>query len=348
VSAVRTGLRRALGAAPAKLLGWAVALRNRRYARPGGAWRAGVPVLSVGNLAVGGTGKTPMVLWLCSALLDDGRRPAVITRGYGGSAGRGPLWVSRGAGPLVDARDGGDEPVMLARALAGVRIVAGSDRRAGALAAIAAGSDVVVLDDGFQHRRVARDLDIVLVDGRDPFAGGRLLPAGDLREPPGALARADIVVLSGLRHDDPAEAARVAIARVAPRAAVMSAGRELRGFADAAGAAQPAPRRAVAFCAIAHPERFRSDLASLGIEIVAFRAFRDHHRFRPAELHELQRAAASCDAALVTTEKDLARMDDRNAGVPLQGLLTLVMRAAVHDADALLGRVRRALAESGR
>jgi tetraacyldisaccharide 4'-kinase len=282
----------------AALWGLAVSVRNRRFDRGEGVVRVEVPVVSVGNLAVGGTGKTPMTAWLAARLSAAGLRPAIVTRGYGGRAGAGPLDVSRGSGPLVDARLGGDEPVLLAT-MTSAAVIAGSDRVAGARRAIELGADVVLLDDGFQHRRLARDLDVVLLDAAHPFGNGRLLPAGPLREPPGSLARAGIVVLTRWNGEPPPSDVAAPIVRARHRAA---------GFRDAAGRETAPPARALAFCGIARPESFLESLRGAGVEIAGVRVFPDHHPFRDAELRELADGARSRGAAIVTTMKDLVRL----------------------------------------
>jgi len=158
----------ALLSLPSLIFGAAVRLRNHLYDRPGASRRAPIPVLSVGNLTVGGTGKTPLVAWLARRLREQGLTPAVVSRGYGGTAGRGPLVVTQGGEPNCGAEVCGDEPFELARMLSGVVVIVGSDRLAGAEEAARQGADVVILDDGFQHRRLARDLDIVLLDSSNP------------------------------------------------------------------------------------------------------------------------------------------------------------------------------------
>jgi tetraacyldisaccharide 4'-kinase len=287
----------------------AVRMRNRFWDRPHAAHRAELPVISVGNLTVGGTGKTPVVAWLCTHLLERGRRPAVVTRGYGGEAGRGPVDVSAGDGPLAGPEIAGDEPFMLARSIPGLVVVAGSDRVSGATRARELGADVVVLDDGFQHRRLARDLDIVLVDSAGPFGNGRLLPSGILREPISSLGRAGIVVITRCRAESDTAGIEEVIRRHSRSVPVVRAGIGGGGFVDIEGRSVSVPRRAVAFCGIGNPGSFRELLERSGVEVAEFRPFRDHHPYRVEEIEALRSAAGRLGASLVTTEKDLARLE---------------------------------------
>jgi tetraacyldisaccharide 4'-kinase len=324
--------------------GAAVRARNRRYDRGDATRRAPIPVLSVGNLAAGGTGKTPMVAWLVRRLEREGRNPAVVTRGYGGRAGRGPLLVSSGQGPLAGPEICGDEAVLLARALPGVRVVAGSDRFAGASVAAVEGAGVVVLDDGFQHRGLARDLDLVLLDGTDPFGNGRLLPAGPLREPKDALARASAVVVTRCSPGAEISAIAAEVARHAPGIPVLRAGHRRVGFVSRSGAPVARPARAVAFCGIGNPVPFLRDLEEEGVEVAAARVFSDHHPYQRREIEGLAKLAVRHGAVLVTTEKDLVRVPTA-AG---ESVLALRIEATVHDEELLLALLRDALRGAGR
>lgn len=318
-----------------------VRVRNRLYDRPAAVRRASIPVVSVGNLTVGGTGKTPIVAWLARQLQAMQRSPAIVSRGYGGNAGRGPVIVSSGTGPLCGPERCGDEPFLLACSLRGVPVVVGADRWAGAEAARAQGADLVILDDGFQHRRLGRDLDLVLVDSNKPLGEERMLPAGRLREPLHALRRADLVLIT---RADPQE--RYAwIERVvrehAPATPLLLAGHRPVGFFDAQGRPAEPPARAVAFCGIGSPEPFRDDLRGQAVELVAFRVYRDHHVYTHQELVELQRRSRAHEAALVTTEKDLARLRRSGASDLPQELLVLRIEAVVYGPEPLLEVLRR-------
>lgn len=332
------------------LYGALLRLRNALYDRGGRAVRrASLPVLSVGNITVGGTGKTPFVGWLSRELQSRGRRPAVVSRGYRGRAGRGPLTVSDGRGPVVTADRCGDEPFMLAQTLPGVVVVVGSNRFLGVEAAARLGADVAILDDGFQHRGLARELDIVLLDAGNPFGHDRLLPAGLLREPVRGLKRADVVLITRSDPDDAIATIEKAIREHNTRAPILRAGHRALGLFDGRGEAADPPRRAVAFCGIGNPDRFRVDLESQGLELVAFRAHRDHHPFAAHEIAELHALAAEQRAALITTRKDRTRIGgELSNGLDDPPLLTLEIEVQIHDPGPLCDAVSRALERDGR
>ena len=248
------------------------------------------PVISVGNLTVGGTGKTPMVIWLAEKLIAEGKRVAILSRGYGGSNGTSDEIE------LMKHRLEG-------RALFGV----GPDRYAEGQRLEPAGVDVFVLDDGFQHLQLARDVDIVLVDSTRPLKKEFVLPAGRLREPRSALRRAHLVVFSRTEQSKLSPDAVPS----SPLFAAYLANSKLLGFRKhGADNYRHALRPSLvgpyfAFCGIGNPDAFFADLQRWGLHLVGRRAFRDHHRYSFSEIEALQAEATQAGAAaLVTTEKD--------------------------------------------
>lgn len=278
--------------------------------------RAARPVVSVGNVAAGGTGKTPFVRWLAAELLRRGRHPSILTRGYGRSS-RGTVVVSDGRGTRADVAASGDEPALLARALPAVPIVADEKRAAAAARAesLDAPVDLHLLDDGFSHVGLARDVDVVLLDATAPDAGGALLPAGLLREPLSALARADLIVVTKTEQADPAAAVEIS-RRHAPGVPLYRARTDVLGVFDRDGAnVDPADLPAgttVAVAGIARPAAFRATLDGMGIAPAELLAFRDHEPYGPATLGRIERALEESGAtAVVTTEKDAVKLEPR-------------------------------------
>ncbi len=268
------------------------------------------PVVSVGNLTVGGTGKTPVVVWIARMLRDRGCRPAVLSRGYGGRAKAAVNIVSDGDRLHMGWREAGDEPVMMAGALHGVPVLTGPKRLlTGRFAATHFGADVLILDDGFQHRSVARDIDIVLVDAVRPFGNGFLLPRGPLREAPRALRRAGIL----LRTGDAGRCEPLPEEGLVP--SFRGVHRPLELVEASTGARTPAEtlqgQRVFAFAGIGCPEGFRRSLAALGAEVSSFHAFPDHHPYDRSDMERIHGFARRCKAfRIVTTEKDGVRLAD--------------------------------------
>jgi tetraacyldisaccharide 4'-kinase len=292
------------------------------------------PVISVGNLSVGGSGKTPVVARVAEILRDAGRPVAVLSRGYGGSFRGDALVVSDGAAVLADAAEAGDEPVMLARALPGVVVAVGRRRDAvGREVEARFGRRVHVLDDGFQHLRLERDLDLLCLDVRD--LDDRPMPAGRLREWPSAAARADIALLTRLEAASEEELAALE--------ARLGAGRTFRvtrraaGWRTLDGRSAPAPARAFLLAAIARPERFERDVAVGGTAAIGRAFFRDHHRFRAEELAAVAAEARGAGAdAIATTAKDAVRLPASAFGVPV---VVLEIAAAIAGEERLRERL---------
>lgn len=273
-------------------------------------------VISVGNITAGGTGKTPAVQYIARTLEARGLRVAIVARGYGGTYSASGAVVSDGKALLLNAEQGGDEPVLHARTLPAVPVVIGSDRVAAVRLALERFQPaVVLLDDGFQYWSVPRDLDLVLLDARRPFDNGHLLPRGRLREPPDELRRADALLLTRCDLATPAqlEAARVAIGRysTAPLFDSVHASAGVRD--EATGAVQPLDAlqgKAVALAsALADNAAFAHAVERCGAPVVAHLARRDHHRWTERELRDLSKRASAAGAqVLVTTEKDAVKM----------------------------------------
>jgi tetraacyldisaccharide 4'-kinase len=280
--------------------GWATRLRNRLYDRgwkP--AYRVAVPVVSVGNLTLGGTGKTPFVEYVAAAYQRWGHRVALLSRGYGGRGGLN------------------DEAQVLQTSLPDVPHLQGPDRVALAERAVREfGVEVLVLDDGFQHRRLARDLDIVLVDATQPWGHGRLFPRGLLREDPASLRRANLVALT--RCDQVAEKERGRLREVvswfAPHVPVVETAHRPAHLIGAAGAvASPETLRGrpiAAFCGIGNPAAFRTTLQGLGLTVAEFLVFPDHHAYPPADVEALHLWARhlTSGSVAITTQKDLTKL----------------------------------------
>jgi tetraacyldisaccharide 4'-kinase len=285
---------------PLSLLFRAVtALRRSAYARGFlSARRVRVPVVIVGNITVGGTGKTPLVLWLARFLQQHGKRPAIVSRGYGGNAVE-PLEVSTDA----DARAVGDEPLLIARR-SECPVWIGRDRVAAAEGLLAAHPecDVVIADDGLQHYRLARDVEIAVVDRQRGLGNGLLLPAGPLREPPARLESVDALVLNGVR----ASAEPVLSLSKGPASTVFemrligSRFRNLRDPDIEVGPEYFEGKRVTAIAGIGYPPRFFAQLAALGI-MFSSRAFPDHHAYAASDFE-----FAGTDAVLMT-EKDAVK-----------------------------------------
>ncbi len=273
--------------------------------------RLGAPVVSVGNLTFGGTGKTPTVIALARDLVRHGRRPAVLTRGWG-RATDAPM-VAVAPDERLHPEVCGDEPLEIAFRLPGVPVVVDGDRVRGGAEAIRRGADVLLLDDGFQHLRVARDVDLLLVDAGDPWGGGRLPPAGRLREPADGLRRADLVVVTKLAPDDGDRLAELVdeIHRLAPRMPVLGARLAPTRVRTEAGwrpVSELRGRRVVAFAGLGRPEGFLDSLRQAGAEPAACRWFPDHHDYAGGELSVVLAEADRLGAVAVTTRKDAVKL----------------------------------------
>ncbi|MCS7157134.1 MAG: tetraacyldisaccharide 4'-kinase [Blastocatellia bacterium] len=314
-----------------------LALYKAGYVKPK---RARAFTISVGNLTVGGTGKTPLVEYIARLLLAEGYRPSVISRGYGRRS-RAPLvLVSDGARVQATVFDAGDEPLLLARRLPGVVIAVGAGRHT-----VARHlddwfqPDVHILDDAFQHLALDRDLNLLLIDALDPFGGEELLPLGRLREPLSEIARASAIVVTRADHPFDQLSLEARLRELAGPIPIFYSYHEIvELFAPRTGDTlfpQKLYGRTIgAFCAVGNPHLFRHDLAHYRARIAYFRSFRDHHWYTPRDLARVFKEAESAGAEfLVTTEKDWVRLD----ALPLPETLPLYVariEARFEDAEA--------------
>jgi len=276
-------------------------------------YRAPVPVISVGNLAAGGTGKTPVVDYIARYLLDQGRRVAIVSRGYGGENHPGVQLVCAGNGPMLTPRQVGDEPYLLARRNPRALVLTARRRCEGVRKAVAElAADVVLLDDGFQHRAVARDLDIVLLDARRPLGNGLPLPAGHLREFPSALRRGNLFILTR-SPEHPVAALKL------PGPVLHSRHHLSPSLRGSDGSSLPfgelIGKKGLAFAGIADPGSFFAALQQRGLTLGKTLSFADHCRYNAEELEQLRRSAAEVDY-LITTEKDGVKLGDLAFDLP--------------------------------
>jgi len=294
-------LRLFLGAAAA---GYSIIIRLRNFLYSSGllkTHRANVPVISVGNITAGGTGKTPLVVWLCKLLQQKQIRCAILTRGY-----------KTTKNSKLKTQNYLDEPTILAESCPDAKVIINPDRVAAAVEAVDRfGAEVLIMDDGFQHRRLARDLDIVTIDATCPFGYNKILPAGLLREPLSALTRADAVVITRSDQTNEAELARleeklrevnpgmiIAKSIHKPICAKSPDGKE-------AGIEQLRDKRIFAFCGIGNPGAFLETIKGLGARLVGSKIYDDHYRYTDSAIADIYKQAKSLEADLIlTTQKD--------------------------------------------
>ena len=287
-----------------------IGYRARRFSDLKRQRRLPKKVICVGNLTTGGTGKTPATIALSKEARKRGFTPCVLTRGYKGSL-EGPVIVKSG----MDARDVGDEPLLMAEKLEGIAVIKGADRHASGMFAldnVKPEPDLFILDDGFQHRRLFRDLDILLVNSKNPFDNGRLLPMGVLREPMSQMKRAGVVVMTRSTGEDLTDLMQF-IRKYNSHAPVFEAShapvslRKLNG--DEMPLGELEGREVFAFCAIAGPQNFIDDLRRAGADVMGHKAYRDHHVYTQGDIDVIGQVAKECGAEwIVTTEKDIMRL----------------------------------------
>ncbi len=305
-----------------------IALKNQK--------RLPLRVVSVGNITLGGTGKTPAVIAIAQEAQKRGFRPVILTRGYRGNA-HGPCFVTKGEGPLLTPGQSGDEPALMAERLEGVPIVKGADRYEAGMFALresgiqdsvsgtssSAVSDtrppnpLFILDDGFQHLKLYRDLDILLINAEEPFGNRKLLPAGRLREPLTGLGRADIIMITKAKREDAGLIAE--IRQYNNRAPIFFSEHRIVGVRTPAGQMK-APdslrnNSVFCFCGLADPDAFRSTMAGSGASVAGMKIYRDHHLYTQQDLAQISKEAGFSGASfIVTTEKDWVKV--RNLDLP--------------------------------
>lgn len=323
----------------------------------------GARVISVGNITTGGTGKTPLVAYIAEVLAARGERACILTRGYRRANPRQRVLVSDGEHVLVDAQQGGDEPIELARKLIGKAIVLADAERVSAAewALRKFGVTVFVLDDGFQHRKAERDLDIVCIDATDPFGGNRTLPFGRLREPLRGLARADAFVITRSDLAGDVTDLRSKLLRSNPRAAIFEAKNVIsavtaieefhaktQGTQREENVWKPLEQirpsaedgiRITAFCALGNPDSFFVQLLSEfekreseDLDLAIAKPFPDHHCFQQKDIDELEKQAKDRNIhAFLTTAKDAAKLSDLKFTIPC---FVVQIETAIDDGEA--------------
>lgn len=305
--------------------------------------KLGCKILSIGNITVGGTGKTPAAIMVAGLLKENGFRPAVLSRGYGGNAEGKITVVSDGKQVKGKAAESGDEPVLIAQALKNIPVLTGKNRyAAGKYALENLAPDVIILDDGFQHRSLFRDIDIVLLDAGRPFGNGRLLPQGPLREPSNSLARADAVVMT--RAAQTSKELEGLLKSIAPMVRIFKACHVPQAVIDhGKGASYPPEflkgKKIAAFCAIADPASFRRTIEELGGNVLFFRNYLDHHRYSAQDLMDIAKESGPADIIL-TTEKDGVKIEHG----ALNNLYLLGIKMVIQDSgfsEWLISRLKK-------
>ncbi len=324
----------------APFYGAAMAMRAKLYGKGIMSRHSlGVPVVSVGNLTMGGTGKTPMVIYLARLLAS--RKVAIVSRGYRGKARGKVNVVSDGNAVLLDAAQAGDEPYLMASLLPGVPVITGKKRAlAGFYGVEKLGAEVVLLDDGFQHLAVERDLDIVLFKVDSFLGNNRIFPGGDMREPLSALERGHCFVLTCVddNNRDRAQALKQALQGRFPGKPIFFSEYKPTCLVDGQGKEYDhstlAGQKVGAFCGLAQPSYFRKSLEQAGFVVENFAAFPDHHRYSVRQIAAL---ASACQEggemkSLVTTEKDLVKLKGIACDLPLYALrMDVVMEKGFDD-----------------
>jgi len=306
-----------------------------------------VPVISIGNITVGGTGKTPLVAHISRLLANEGRNVCILTRGYGRKDAAKRIVVSDGFQVLADVAESGDEPFWLAEKLKGVAAVICDPVRsaAGQWAIEHLDSNALVLDDGFQHLQLARDLNILAIDATNPWGGGRLLPSGGLREAPHGAARADCVIITRAAPDSNIQELKTTLRKLPGDRPIFishmrtTSVRELRAsrVEPGVGITQPV----AAFCAVGNPASFFDHLSKAGLTLAHNHVFPDHHHYKQADIDRVSKEARRAGAAsLITTAKDAVKLRELQFDLPCY---ILEIEISIAEEDKLVELIRTAI-----
>lgn len=312
------------------------------------ATRLTVPVISVGNITVGGTGKTPLVEFFCRALAREGRKVCVLTRGYKREQPENRVLVSDGNTVHATVTEAGDEAFLLAQTLKGVAAVISDSKRAAAgnWAVQELGSDVFVLDDGYQHLQLARDLNLLIIDASDPWGGNRLLPTGRLREPLSGISRADCIVVT--RADNPDNTISL-IAQLRKRASCSIFTSRMRKTGvrtlDANRVDDAVFGQSLsAFCGVGNPKSFYEQLRRSGFKLRSTHSFPDHHKYQQRDIDEIcAKAVSERVTGLITTAKDAVKLQSLQFDLPCY---VFEIECAIDEEASLLALMREALTGS--
>jgi tetraacyldisaccharide 4'-kinase len=292
------------------------------------SFESGVKTISVGNITVGGTGKTPLVAMISETLLNEGEKVCILTRGYGRDNPKERVLVADGQRILADAREAGDEPFELAQKLSGKAVIVADANRAeaGKWALAEFGVTVFILDDGFQHLRLRRDLDLVLLDATNPFGNGKMLPAGVLRESVHSLKHADAVIITRTNLAADVSAIKTKVVEINPDCRIFASRNEftdpikLKGFLSEKKTYPKAKiqnLKATAFCALGNPDNFFAQLKQEGFSLTASQSFPDHHIYTQSEIKNLEKKAVESGAEiLLTTAKDAVKLTHLKFNLP--------------------------------
>jgi len=293
------------------------------------------PVISIGNLTTGGTGKTPLVEYVARLIAARGKKVCILTRGYGRKDPHLQVIVSDGYSVLASPAEAGDEPYLLATKLSGLAaVVSSADRIAAGQEAINDfGTDCFVLDDGFQHLRLARDLNVVTIDATNPWGGGSLLPHGRLRETPEGLSRADCVVLTRCDQVGSVASLREEVLRLTGKGPIFESQMRVVRLSPLKNGVESItpPARVAAFCAVGNPASFFESVRRMGYELAVEKSFVDHHVFSQPEIDSLVKTASDAGAsALITTAKDAVKLRSLSFSMPCY---VLEIEIAIENAE---------------